>query len=154
MLTIKIRKYDRLSNERKWKSVEFKIVENRGGGDCLFMSLSEFISRLQTGAFYLDILHDQLRKKIVSHIVTPDQDDDTKFSTWRRYSQAIKFTLEKHVPFFRTYTTENQDPVLEGQAREAYEQYMGQAGVYGTYVEVCAAMEIYGFNATLVEKVC
>jgi hypothetical protein len=129
------------------KRYRFKIVKNNGGGDCLFLTLAEFLKKSDP-----QVHKDTLRHEIVNYIVGSTGPAKSA-SVWSRYRHGVKLALERHVPFFQGYSLENEDERTEERAREEYQNYMNQPHVYGTYVELCAAMEKYAFHTTLIEEV-
>lgn len=121
---------------KKTNFLSFKILENEGNGDCLFISIMQFLEH--------DDIYEppnnvtDLRRKIVNYI--------SHSSNWNRFVDTIIFNLENLLPILleKNYS--------EDFKRREYRNYMSQQSKYGTFAELQAASEIFNFVFTVFRK--
>lgn len=115
--------------DKKKNYLSFKIMENTGNGDCLFMSIKQFLEF--DNQYEIPSNVTDLRRKIVNYI--------SHSSNWSRFIDTIIFNLENLLPSLveKDYSDDFK--------RKEYRNYMGQEFQYGTCAELQAASEIFNF---------
>lgn len=114
---------------KKRNFAAFKILENDGNGDCLFLSMQQFLKHSKIYRVPSDVI--DLRRKIVNYI--------SHSSNWNRFVDTIIFNLENHLPILQN---ERYTDLFKAKT---YRNYMHQQYQYGTSAELQAASEIFDF---------
>lgn len=68
---------------------------------------------------------------------------------WDRFYRRMEFNLENHVAEITKYGTNDKKDTEIG---ESYRNYMTTAGEYGTFSELYAAAELFGFYGYIFQK--
>ncbi len=116
----------------------FKILENDGNGDCLFMSIMQFLEHNDEIMYELPRDVTELRHEIVNYI--------SHSSNWNRFTDTIQFNLESLLPIM------GKTDYPEIFRSRAYSHYMKQQRQYGTFAELQAASEIFDFVYVVFRK--
>lgn len=107
----------------------FKILENDGNGDCLFLSIMQFLKYDDTHELPNSAI--ALRQEIVNYISHP--------SNWNRFLDTIIFNLENLLPILQEKDYSDRYKI------KVYNNYMCQENQFGTFAELQAASEIFNF---------
>lgn len=62
---------------------------------------------------------------------------------WDRFVGNIKYNLEARIGCLSQYGSNSKN---DESIKQAYRKYMSQSGNFGTFSELCAAAEMYGFT--------
>lgn len=114
---------------KKTKFLAFKILENASNGDCLFLSIMQFLKYNEINEGPRNVY--DLRQKIVDYI--------SHSSNWNRFVDTIIFNLENILPILQ------KKDYSDRVKREVYSNYMSKQYQYGTSAELQAASEIFDF---------
>lgn len=118
----------------------FSIAEVDYDGNCLFSSIFNFIE--QNRGRFKDVPQsiNQIRARAVDYILSRNS---IGFQTnWDRFYGNIKFNLEARIKCLGEYGKDNK---RDATIRQAYQHYMTKPGNFGTFSELTAAAEFYGF---------
>lgn len=120
----------------------FKIIENKGGGNCLFIALLQYLRHhnipCPNSAFIL-------RKEIVKYV--------TNENNWMRFAHTGLLQFLDFPNPIKSYVESGVEctQLFEiTECRKIYEDYMSKESVYGTQLELTAASEMYAFDCNIV----
>lgn len=125
----------RTIEDNRKNCLTFKILRNAGNGDCLFLSIMQFLTYDEIHGVPSNVA--DLRNEIVNYISHP--------SNWKRFVETIKFNLESYLPML----LKNDADILK---TKIYKNYMSQQYQYGTFAELQAASEIFNFVYVVFHK--
>lgn len=112
---------------------EYDIVEVDRDGNCLFSTILDLFSKNLEVFKGAPKVVNEIRQQSVEYIV----------ADWDRFFPVIKTNLGSIVDgFSRTGSTRKQ----VDNDKKIYTKYMTTNGKYGTFTELLAAAELYGFN--------
>ena len=121
-------------------SAVFEIIECERDGNCLFSSILQFMEQNKSHLKDVPQNANQLRMQIVNYILSRNA---TGYQlNWDRWYETIKFNLETKIPNITEYGKSEEK---DSEIREAYRTYMTSHGKFGTFSELCAAAELFGF---------
>lgn len=135
LTTIALRDWNKLQIMHNGVTQQFDIIENKAGGDCLFMSIMEFLKNRS----FTNVPNDfnELRKMAVSHISTHDID---------RFKHSIITNLKNEIPGLL------KSDAADDICFDNYVNYMSSPGKYGTEAELCALSELFGFDFNMIRQ--
>lgn len=117
-----------------------QVVENSGGGECLFLSVLDHLQHIKYSSLDQVITRSAMdvRLDIVEYVV----------EHWFDYAHGF-FNYEDE---FQESMFQYQCPEYENEkeCKELYIEYMSQADTWGTHVELAAACKLYDFKCVLV----
>ena len=113
--------------------MKFTIKDNIGGGDCLFHSLHETLTRANP-VFTRGKTQHNIRLEIVDY-VTSHLDEYHNQMTQQTFEDALKHGVRVNGPTLY---------------KKNYESEMKKSGTYGTELEISAASLMYGINIYVV----
>lgn len=121
---------------KKYNFLSFKILENAGNGDCLFISIMQFLEHEKIYEPPNNVAN--LRLEIVNYILHS--------SNWNRFVDTIIFNSENLLPSLveKKYSDDFK--------RKEYHNFMSQQSQYGTFAELQAASEIFHFHFIVFRK--
>lgn len=124
------------SNGKASDVITFKILENAANGDCLFLSIMQFLEHEAIDELPNDA--SDLRNEIVNYI--------SHSSNWKRFVNTIVFNLEQILPIL------NKENFSDRFKTGIYKKYMMEPYQYGTFAELQAASEIFDFVYVVFRK--
>lgn len=122
----------------------FNIIETNYDGDCLFSSILDLMSRNREGFSNAPLLASQIRKQSVEYILSRNSIGFQQ--NWERFYRNIQLNLESRIDGISQYG--NNDAKDEA-IKQAYRRYISTSGNFGTFSELCAASELYGFRGNI-----
>lgn len=117
-----------------------RVVENRGGGECLFLSILHHLQHTKYNS--LDQLKAQTAMDVRMHIV------NYVIKNWFDYAHGFfnyAGTLQQKIYDYHCPEFENIQ-----MCQEIYKKYMSRVDTWGTHVELAAAAKLYNFKCVLV----
>src|ERR1700761_4171670 len=126
----------------------FQIIENEGSGDCLFLSLFEFLEQNRNHLENVPQDAHQVRLETVDYILSRNAIGYQL--NWDRMYDSIKCNLETRIENLSKY---GRNDKTDEKIKKAYREYMSNAGTCGTSSELSAAAELYGFCGYMVRCV-
>jgi len=126
----------------------FQITENEGSGDCLFLSLFEFLEQNRNHLENVPQDAHQVRLETVDYILSRNAIGYQL--NWDRMYDSIKCNLETRIENLSKYGSNDK---TDEEIKKAYREYMSNAGTCGTSSELSAAAELYGFCGYMVRCV-
>lgn len=136
------------NSRSKIKSQSFEVIENASNGNCLFDSIFEFM--VENQQFFKDIpkRSNALRLKIVNYILSTNKPGFQ--SNWDRLKNTLVFNNHKQIPSLLNL---NDSQYSNNKAKIDYFNYMTDPGNYGTFSELTAASELFGFFGSVIQIV-
>jgi len=116
---------------------KFEIINNSGGGDCLFRSIAVCIGKHEDE-------HANVRRMIVEFIV----------QNWVRYMEDMIVQHSEEVTYFSQVKHRMQELTNEEieKCRKEYLQYMNKVGTYGTASELTGGGFLFNFNFSIIQE--
>lgn len=121
----------------------FNIIEVDYDGDCLFSSILDFVEKNKDCFKEAPQTANQIRSQAVDYILSRNSIGFQQ--NWDRFVGNIKFNLETRITGFSNYGSNDKADEL---IKLAYRSYMSKPGTFGTFSELTAAAEFYGFKET------
>lgn len=122
----------------------FNIIETKHDGDCLFTSILDLMSRNREKYKNAPLLASQIRSQSVDYILTRNSVGFQQ--NWERFYKNIQMNLETRIEGLSKYGDNDKSDEL---IKEAYRRYMSTSGNFGTFSELCASAELYGFMGNI-----
>lgn len=119
----------------------FNITDVDGDGNCLFSTIFDFI--VQNKDEFYDKLRQsahQVRLKTVNYALSRNANGFQP--NWERFYPVIKFNLESRITGLDQY---GKTEKIDIEIKQLYRNYMSKDGNFGTFSELLAAAESYGF---------
>lgn len=123
-------------DHKKRHFLTFKVFENDGNGDCLFLSIIQFLKHDENHEIPNNAM--ALRQQIVNYI--------SHSSNWNRFVDTIIFNLENVLPILQKKDYSDRFKM------RIYSNYMSQECQFGTFAELQAASEIFNFVYVVFRK--
>lgn len=123
----------------KIKSQSFEVIENDGNGNCLFDSILQFLKE-KNKIFKIPKNSYFLRMEIVNYILSSNQPGFQ--SNWDRFQNTLTVNNHKQIPSLLNL---NESQYSNDKAKIDYFNYMSESGKFGTFTEILAASELFGF---------
>lgn len=124
------------SDTKKRDFLTFKILENDGNGDCLFLSIMQFLQYDENHEIPNNAM--DLRQKTVNYI--------SHSTNWNRFVDTITFNLENALPMLQ------QKDYTDRYKTKMYNNYMSKEYQFGTFAELQAASEMFNFVYVVFRK--
>lgn len=125
----------------------FNIIENGGSGNCLFLSIFEFLEHNKE--YFKKIPNNaiQLRIRTVDYILSRNSIGFQE--NWDRFYGNVRFNLDHIIKDLSQYG-KNDDK--DNEIKKSYRVHMMQASNCGTFSELYALAEIYGFYGYVFQR--
>lgn len=125
----------------------FNIIETSYDGDCLYSSIADFFERNEHLFNDTPRLAHQIRSNTVDYILSRNSSGFQL--NWERFVESIIFNLETRITGLTQY---GNNVKKDESIRQSYRKYMKQSGNFGTFSELCAAAEYYGFSGYIFQR--
>ncbi|KAJ6647897.1 hypothetical protein Bhyg_03121, partial [Pseudolycoriella hygida] len=126
---------------------QFTIVENAGAGECLFLSVLNFLNNNIDRFNNIPKTATELRRRTVNYILS--MSSDGSHLNFDRFRDSIIINLRNHIPgMTNTLELNGSDEALQ----TAYFNYMSSYGVFATATELCAMSELFGFEFYVIQR--
>lgn len=122
----------------------FEIIETQFDGNCLFSAIFEFTERNKIRLRSPPVSGSQIRIQTVDYILLRNSIGFQQ--NWDRFYDNIKFNLESKIADLSKYGDNEKNDAL---IRQSYRDYMSRPGTFGTFTELCASAELYGFSGNI-----
>lgn len=124
----------------------FDIKENSAGGNCLFLSLVDFMNDNKDK--FKNIPNEKkLRQQAANYVLFQNS---VGFQTnWDRFKDNIIFNLQNKIECLSRY---GENEIMNNRIKKAYVEYMSQDGIYGTFSELSSIAEIYNFAGQILQR--
>lgn len=119
----------------------FNVVETKYDGDCLFSAILDFTRQNANVLNNTPQFTNQLRLQTVEYILSRNSIGFQE--NWNRFLDNIKYNLETRIPCLSQYGKNSKN---DESIKQSYSIYMKKSGNFGTFSELCAAAEFYGFT--------
>lgn len=125
----------------------FNIVEVEHDGDCLFSSILGFIEQNRHHFERAPQTANALRLEAVNYILSRNSIGFQQ--NWERFFGKIEFNLNKRIDNLSKYgQNEQQNETI----KQSYRRYMVKSGNFGTFSELIALAELYGFIVHIFQR--
>lgn len=125
----------------------YNIVETKHDGDCLFSSIFDFTSQNPIGIKNPPQSKNEVRTQTVDHVLSRNAAGYRE--NWDRFFPSISYNLETKIYRIDKYgSSVRNDEII----RLTYRRYMSKHGNFGTFSELCAAAELYGFTGYIFQQ--
>ncbi len=126
----------------------FNIIDVKRDGNCLFSTILNFIQQ-NPEHFYDKKPHTshQVRLNIVEYMLSRNSIGFQH--NWERFYPVIKYNLENQITGLNQYGSKSKNDEI---IKQSYRNYMSKPGNFGTYSELLAAAESYGFTGHIFQS--
>lgn len=125
----------------------FNIVDTKYDGNCLFSSLFDFFVNSKDRFRTIPTTADRIRTDTVDYVLSRNAIGFQQ--NWDRFWWSINYNLETHIAGISEYGQNDRNDEL---IKERYREYMSQSNKFGTFSELCAAAELYGFQGYIFQQ--
>lgn len=126
---------------------QLKIIENKGGGDCLFLTLRYFLRNSTFKFNNIPKNSTELRLQAVDYILRRNSRGFRL--NFDRFRDTLIFNLQQHIPNISNYGKNSKE---DADIRKSYRAHMSKPGNCGTFTELCAIAEMFGFSGYLFRR--
>lgn len=125
----------------------FNIINTNYDGNCLFSSLFDYFQGNKERFKCIPATADRLRTDTVDYILSRNSIGFQQ--NFDRFWWSINYNLETHVDGISEY---GQNDKNDEKIKRRYREYMSQSNKFGTFSELCAAAELYGFQGYIFQQ--
>lgn len=142
-----LRVRNEIQNTSKKKTFIFKITENTGAGDCLFLSLLDFFNENEDKFQDIPSTTDEFRSRLMEKMLETDIMSGKK--NFDRLIHMIIHNSINELPILSQYGVNDEK---DNEIMKEYCEYMSKSGNLGTFTELCVAAELFNFVGYVIQS--